>query len=526
MGVTMLPGPPQFGQGGGADTSGIVQLALAIKQYKNQQTQQKKADAQQKVAMLTQNPQLLMMTDPKDLEKALKEGYGINVTDQNLPQPGQGGGAPGGVSSIPMTPGLGNATPNSLAAVGNAVQGNKAGAQAGAPVSPTAANAAPGGGVNQTGTPQLVEQLAAKAQQDFTTKFGAVAPLYASAMSQIEQEQLKAKTINEIEGLKQNAASGDFRSMGRLYMLAGKDVTDADMRAMIASSNMDPKVVSQAMDFALGNETDADKAKRFDSTLKTLSSSPDFMGRLQNPTDITEIARSIVYGGKLPEGVGALRLQSLDELGKEADYEKYLTTEIGLPYDMAHTVARARSLGIDTNLSLPKGFQTLAQRKVGVTETEAGAAVTSAQAALIKSKSDMLKVTSEIQSLASDRLNDRLKSMIEARKAKHPFPDEVENGLINEVAREVGLQPEQVKKWYQYVTGGESWTYTPVPDSDLARAAAGGGDTTPSTGAPSGEKSVGQAAKGVYERFRQLQQYLQKQGVPQMVLPPSSEAGK
>jgi len=485
MGVTMLPGPPQFGQGGGADTSGIVQLALAIKQYKNQQTQQKKADAQQKVAMLTQNPQLLMMTDPKDLEKALKEGYGINVTDQNLPQPGQGGGAPGGVSSIPMTPGLGNATPNSLAAVGNAVQGNKAGAQAGAPVSPTAANAAPGGGVNQTGTPQLVEQLAAKAQQDFTTKFGAVAPLYASAMSQIEQEQLKAKTINEIEGLKQQATSGDFRSMGRLYMLAGKDVTDADMRAMIASSNMDPKVVSQAMDFALGNETDADKAKRFDSTLKTLSSSPDFMGRLQTPTDITEIARSIVYGGKLPEGVGALRLQSLDELGKEADYEKYLTTEVGLPYDVAHTVARGRSLGLSPSESLPTSFQgmlsrpTLAQRKVGATEVEAGAAAVSAHAALLKSQADMAKVTADITAMIPDRLNDRLKSMIEARKAKHPFPDDVENALINEVAREAGLQPEQAKKWYQYVTGGESWTYTPVPDSDLARSAAGGPQPKP-----------------------------------------------
>jgi hypothetical protein len=457
------------------------------------------------------NPLMLSMTDPKDLEKKFKEGYDIKFTgDQPAnPQDATQVAPP----AAPPSPGTGdkpaaNVNPNQLASVANATQGNKAGAAAGAPPSVGAANKAPGAGVNPSlMSPQDLEHMAGQAHQKFNQRFGAVAPLYAGALSQIEMERVKSQTIAEIEHVKQMAAKGDMQSMGRMFLLSGKQLTDADMRGMIISSNMDPKFISQAMDFALGNETDADRAKRFDSTLKTLSQNPDFMGKLQNPTDITAFARSVVYGGKLPEGI-ALKPHTLTELNAEADYEKHLITEVGLPYDMAHLIGRSRTEGVDIPLSLPGGlhtlagdvsfgdkFQTLSQRKTGATEKQAEASMLAAQAEMEKARSAGLKIASELRLHQHDILNDRLRSAVEARKAKHPFPEAVETALINEVAKEVGLMPEETKKWYQHVTGGSSWTYTPVPDSQLAGEAAGG--RGPTTAKPH-ERSLKQ--KGITEK--------------------------
>src|SRR5260221_2998987 len=121
MSVTYLPGAPQFGQGGGgADSQGLVQLAMAVKSFKMQEREQKRQEAQQKAQILMSNPALLVMTDPKDVEKALKEGYGLNFTDQSPADPAKatqvptGGGTPpspssGGPSGAPK------ADPNSIA---------------------------------------------------------------------------------------------------------------------------------------------------------------------------------------------------------------------------------------------------------------------------------------------------------------------------------------------------------------------------------------------------------------------------
>lgn len=486
MGVTYLPGAPQYGQGGGQEN--LVQLAMAIKSFKMQEKQQKKQDAQAKLEILMKNPQMLLMTDPKDLEKSFKDAYDIKFNAEVPPNPQDATQvAPPKTSDATGDKPAANVNPNQLASLASATQGNKSGAAAGAPASPGAANKAPGAGVNPSlMSPQDLQHMAGQAHQNFTQKFGAVAPLYAGAMTQLDQENLKAQTIAEIEYLKQDAGKGNLQSMGRLFLLSGKQLTDADMRGMIISSNMDPKVISQAMDFALGNETDADKAKRFDSTLKTLSGNPDFMGKLQNPTDITAFARSVVYGGKLPEGI-AVKPHTLTELNAEADYEKYLINDVGLPYDIAHLIGRSRTEGVDAPLSLPGGlhtlagdvsfgdkFQTLSQRKVGATEKQADAAMIAAEAARDKVRQDGLKIASELSLHQRDVLNDRLRTMIEADKAKHSFPPEVRDALLAELGREVGLSAERVQSWYQHVTGGYTQKYTPVPDTELAGQAAGG----------------------------------------------------
>jgi len=472
--ATYLPGAPQYGQGGG-NQENLVQLAMAIKSFKMQEKEHKKADAQQKLSLLMSNPQLLLMTDPKDLEKSFKDAYDIKFNDKTPanPQdatqvaPPTGGPARGGATG-------GGVDPNAIASLANKTQGNKAGAAAGSPPSAGAANKAPGAGVNPSlMSPQDLQHMAGQAQQNFTQKFGAVAPLYAGAMSQLDQERLKAQTIGEIEDLKQRAGRGDLQAMGRLMLLSGKQLTDADIRGMIVSSNMDPKVVSQALDFALGNETEGDKAKRFDSVLKTLTSTPSFMEKLKEPTDITAIARSVVYAGKLPEGVQTKPL-TLTELNAEADYEKHLITEVGLPYDISHTIARGRSFGTDITAVLPQGFQTIAQQGAGAKTKQADAAMLAAEAEMQKVRQDGLKITSELSLRVHDILNDRLRTMIEATKAKHPFPQEVQDALLAELGRTVGLSSERVQSWWQHVTGGYTQKYTPVPDTELAGEAAGG----------------------------------------------------
>jgi len=469
--ASYIPGggqvPPPI-QGGGGGAGQLVQLAMAVKAFKLQEADKKKHDAQETASLLMGNPQLLTMTDPKVIEKALKEGYGLSFDDKQPANPANAAKMPPEQPAAPQA----KVDPNNIAAVGNAMQGNKSGAQAGAPASPGAANKAPGGGVEKTGQPDLTEHLAAAANQHLNDKFGAMAPLYGSAMSQMQMEQVKAQSIMDIEHTKQLAASGDFQAMGRLMLMSGKQVTDADMRAMVASSNMHPDVVNQALGFALGNESEADKAKRFDTTLKTVAGNPEIMGFV-NPLDVSEYARSIVYGGSLPQGMN-LKALSVNELTEEAKYEDYLVKTVGLPGDYSHLVARARSMGLDVNLSMPKGFQTIPQRETGAKEKQASASMLSAHADMIKAQAEWDKVSATIKSKVGDDLNEQLRTMIEADKAKHPYPQPVQDALINKVAEQSGLMPEQVSNWHSWITGKE-WQYTPNPDSDLARQAAGSG---------------------------------------------------
>src|SRR5712664_2407135 len=134
--------PPQYGQGGD-NSQNLVQLAMAVKSFKMQEKEQKRQQAAERVSMLMKNPQLLLMQDPKEMEKDLK-ALGIKVTDQPAADPA--------AAKQTTTPkgdqGSSSAKvdPNQISALANATQGNKSGAQAASPASPGAANKAPGGG--------------------------------------------------------------------------------------------------------------------------------------------------------------------------------------------------------------------------------------------------------------------------------------------------------------------------------------------------------------------------------------------
>lgn len=500
MGVTYLPGAPQYGQGGGSpqiDAMGISRLALAVKQFKMEKEQTERNNALQTLGLLTQNPGLLVATDPKEVEKLMgKIGIKLGGSEGGSlnPNPEQDG-----IPPLPTT-----LKPNQIAALGALTQGNKAGTQAATPPSKSAAAKAPGEGVTPTGNAQMVEHFSSQAVSAFNQKFGALAPLYASGMNQLEQEQIKAHTMNEIEQLKQAAAEGNPAAMGRLMMLAGKNVTDSDMRAMLFSAEgVDPKVMSQAMDFALGNETEAAKAQRFDSTLKTIMSTKSVMDKLQNPLDAGKIARSLVYSGSLPSDIQTKPL-SVDELTNEATYEKQLTEDYGMPYSLSHTIARARSLGLDVSQALPKPIlgmlsgPTLAERGVHAKEV-------TAEADMLKAQNEGLRLSAVLSEKKFDSLNARLKTMVEADKAGHAWPKDVRDGLINELASQTGLTPQEVDHWYSFATG-RSWKYTPTPDADLARQAAGGGSAQP----PS--RPTPKVDKGMTDTLKELYRNLSDQG--------------
>lgn len=490
--ASYIPGPPQFGQGGGggevlpgANPSNLVQLAMQVKAFKMQEAEQKRQQAQQKAQLLMSNPQLLLMTDPKDIEKALKEGYGLNFDEKQpanpntaQPKPAAGGGTGG-------QPQPTNIDPNAMASLANATQGGKAGAQAASPPSASAASKAPGGGVTPTSFGPTADAMAAKAAETFQAKFGAMAPMYGSAMGQVQLEAIKADTMREIEDLRQRvAANGDIRAQARLAALGGQKITDADIRGWVIAGGGDSTAFNQAMDVALQNETGAAKGQRFTDTLKTLSGNQQLMDRLENPADVARIASSIVYGGSLPQNV-AMKPMGMGELKAEADYENDLMKNQGVPYEVAHLVARARSLGVSPTQSLPPAMQSFVSgqlMKQPIASRETGAKEATAQADMIKALADKEKADDEHSHIEAtlhqkkyDLLNDRLKTMIEAQKAGHPFPQEVQEGLLAEVAHEVGYSQGRVQHWYQYITGGHDVEYSPVPASDLAREAAGGG---------------------------------------------------
>lgn len=480
--------PPQYGQQGGQDAGNLIQLALAVKSFKMQEKEQKRQQAAGRVDMLMKNPQLLLMQDPKEMEKDLNT-LGIKITDQppadpntakqtTSPQP-QGGG--------------GKVDPNQMSSLANITQGNKSGAQAASPASPGAANKAPGGG--ETGgimSPQLVEQMSAKANERMRQNYGALAPIYMGAQTQLDAQRHQAQLSSEIDTLKEGAIGGDIRAMARLSSLAGHTVTDGDIRGWVVASGHSPEAVQQAMDVALHNETGDSRATRFQGMTKDLMANPQIMDRLSNPLDVYKITSSLVYGGSIPEGV-TMKPFTLDELKAEADYEKTLMTEQGLPYEFSHLVARGRSLGIPPTMSLPPGMQglltreTMGERKVGATEKQASASMLSAEADWVKANDTHLKIKQTLEQKDYELLNERIRLMTEADKAKKPWPDDIKQGYLNQLARATGLMPEEVDHWYKF---GMTTEYRKDPDSELAKVAAGGKPGAPK---PKREKTLAES---------------------------------
>src|SRR5712671_943959 len=126
--------PSAQNQAEGVDSRGLVQLAMAVHQSKLAEEEQKKGEATSRIKMLTENPDLMSMMDPKAIEKDFKTaGFQLASADQvqAMTKMIQGGG---GVEMAPAP----SATPvpsNQLEQLGATMQGNKAGAQSATPPS-------------------------------------------------------------------------------------------------------------------------------------------------------------------------------------------------------------------------------------------------------------------------------------------------------------------------------------------------------------------------------------------------------
>jgi hypothetical protein len=459
--------PPQYGQGGG-NSQNLVQLAMAVKSFKMQEKEKKQQEASQRVSMLMQNPQLLLMQDPKEMEKDLKT-LGIKITDKQPANPQDA------AKTAPPTqnPGTGdtpatNVNPSNLATV------NKSGAQSASPASSNAAGKAPGGGV--TGDPmQHVDTMAAKASERLKQNYGALAPIYMGAQSQVEASRHQAQLQAEIDTLKDQAAGGDIRAAARLASLAGHEVTDSMIRNMVIGANMNPEAVQQALDVALHNESGNDKATRFASMSKDLLANKGIMDKLENPLDAYKITSSIVYGGAIPEVV--MKPHTLDELKSEADYEHQLADDYGTPFPINHLISRGRTMGLSLSQMLPDKMmgifsKNLPGQKADALSKQASAAMLSAQAEKEKADNEHSKIKRTLDQTEYKQLNDRIALMIDADKVKKPWPDEIRQGYLDQLARATGLMPEDVDHWYKWSTSHE---YKQDPDSDLAKAAAGRG---------------------------------------------------
>ena len=235
------------------------------------------------------------------------------------------------------------------------------------------------------------------------------------------------------------------------------------------------QAIQQALDVSLGNESGAEKAKRFSSMTKDLLGNTQIMDKLQNPQDAYKIASSIVYSGTWPEGV-QMKNKTLADLKAEADYEHQMAEDYGTPYEFNHFLAQGHANALAPSLMLPKGMlgllskETISSRKVGAQEKTAQAVLISAQADKEKADDAHNKIAQTLGQVDYQNLNDRIKLMIEADKAKKPWPDDIKQGYLNQLARATELQPEEVDHWYSWHTSTE---YRKVPDTDLARGAAG-----------------------------------------------------
>jgi hypothetical protein len=59
------------------------------------------------------------------------------------------------------------------------------------------------------------------------------------------------------------------------------------------------------------------------------------------------------------------------------------------------------------------------------------------------------------------------------KKSGAKIPDEVMQSYTAELATRSGLDVKEAKSWFEYITGGSHYEYSPKPDSGLASQAAG-----------------------------------------------------
>lgn len=457
MPVSYIPSGQNTLQEANIDPGQLVQLALAVKQSKLAEKNQQYSQSLDALKMLTENPQLMETTDPKMLEKHLKNvGLDPASADQSaaLQKLIEGGGAPPAPAPSAPVPG------NQLEQLGATMQGSKAGAQSATPPSSNAANKAPGGGVTPggivtPGTGQL-QQLQGQGMKNFTDKVGSLAPIYMGAAAQQQRQFMIAKEQQRLGALHDEVAGGGpgaVAAQAQLYAAAGQHITEADMTALL-TNNKDPKVAAEAMNYALHNESGEKQAARYSDTLKTLGSDSSFMGKLKDPTDLPRIVDSIVQGHGMPSDV-LKRPMSLNEIKDANAFQKQLVDQ-GFDPTSASTAADLRAQGIPYTMSLPS-----AMHGMTIPQQEAGAKVETGRGMLLRGEAAMKEagINEEKLSLEHDKITKsldeqlkmKLENMLALQKGGVKIPQPMLDENLAKVAEQSGVSVERVSHWYNWL---------------------------------------------------------------------------
>jgi len=484
--------PPQYGQGG--NSQNLVQLALAIKAQKMQQSGQEKEEAFARIKMYMENPLLLSTMDHKQVEKDFKK-VGMKFGDQQPANPADAAktAPPSGDKGSAAQPSGVNVDHNALEALARTTQGSKGGAQAANPPSSNAGSKAPGGGVTpSTGSVNLkgqAQDLAAQADEAFKVKYGNAATLYKEAFAQLDQRKIVAEHNAHIADLSSRAEGGDIRAHAELFREAGKTLSfeeAANFAATHPTASTEVEGLNkQILDVMRHNEDPSKFNDRVNTAFKNLSSTPEIAGILGDPVhDMPRIARALASGDDIPKDI-SMRPFSLSMLDAEDKRTKQMV-EQGMPIGVAMLVSRGSTFSMMPSEMLPAAYydqyvktlqnpgvqNSMAQElgKQPVSSREAGAKEVEAAAKMKQANTNWEELQMKFKDKPDDDFLKTFGMVIDLLKAKQSVPKEIMNALNDKVGAKYGLSPHQVDGILEYLN---PWTpkYDATPD-EAAKAAA------------------------------------------------------
>ena len=432
-------------------TTALLQLAMAAKA---QEEGKKREEAQKVLEMIKMG----LPVDPSDAKRKIETGFGVKLADPaslsklaemapglvpkaGQPAPQQGDFEEGAPPFTPAQP-IQGPTANKL---GTAFGGSKAGAQAGAPPSPSAARKAPGGGVTPSPTASLPNTAEDVIQQMSSQAFQAK---QGEARNLGMEQQLKMSLMQ----MSQKALQGDPKALARLALMEGRQLDP--MAAYLSARN--DKEREQVYDAAVEIEKASSLGDKWTEVFKSIDTD-----LVPDPSDRTAIATALADGRPVPFDVQLKMGQKLrmSDLRGEADAANKLIDQ-GFPVKLAWQIVHAtKRVGLPVHMAIPQGLRSLAERKVRVEERKATVA------------EQRLEI--ELDDAKNKDLKDLLMFMATAERSGMPVPDEIKDKAFDEVAQRFGMKRVEVPAWWKLYLGTTSEFMTSPEAEEFARRQAG-----------------------------------------------------
>jgi len=343
---------------------------------------------------------------------------------------------------------------NDAVKTGNAMQGNKQGAQSAFPVSDSAASKAPGGGVTKTtdsqGTQKAIAQsspfdsMVARAQEKIQMQHG-------SEIDKLNLERL-------VTQLKTDAANGDSEAVGKLMNMGGIEF-NMDQTMWNEAS---PDERKNMIGIAAGQESPAQKEQRLSQQATSLFSS----GRYETLRDARDAAE-----GK--------QVKMLPNLGRIADEARAFNELFAATGDakIAKEVGQKMANNVSLVDALPAGVAPVLQQQLDLQKRTSEAQIAGEKARtdiaykgldlqLKEANVRMGMLSRQVELDAKQLLLDLEKSKDEAfnkrfdnfvnLKRTGALPEEMETNMINELASRSGMTVQKVSaiwQWLGYIPG-------------------------------------------------------------------------